>query len=76
MKRSRFSEEQIIATLKEQETGQQTAHVCRKHGISSPTNYKKVEVLRAKGVRCSPSAGALAGERTAQESAGGSNARH
>lgn len=34
MKRSRFSEEQIIAMLKEQEAGMPTADVCRKHGES------------------------------------------
>ena len=37
MKRSRFSEEQIIAVLKEQEAGMPTADVCRRHGISSAT---------------------------------------
>ncbi|EME69446.1 hypothetical protein H261_13294 [Paramagnetospirillum caucaseum] len=40
MKRSRFSEEQIIGILKEQEAGAPTAEVCRRHGISSPTFYK------------------------------------
>jgi len=40
MKRSRFSEEQIIAILKEQEAGMTTADVCRRHGISSATFYK------------------------------------
>lgn len=35
MKRSRFSEERIIAILKELETGMATAEVCRRHGISS-----------------------------------------
>ena len=40
MKRSRFSEEQIIAILKEQEAGMATADVCRRHGISSATFYK------------------------------------
>ena len=40
MKRSRFSEEQIIAILKEQESGMATADVCRKHGISSASFYK------------------------------------
>ena len=40
MKRSRFSEEQIIAILKEQEAGMVTADVCRRHGISSATFYK------------------------------------
>ena len=40
MKRSRFSEEQIIPVLKEQEAGTPTAEVCRRHGISSATFYK------------------------------------
>ena len=40
MKRSRFNEEQIIAILKEQESGLGTADLCRKHGISSATFYK------------------------------------
>lgn len=40
MKRSRFSEEQIIALLKEQESGVKTVDVCRRHGISEATFYK------------------------------------
>jgi putative transposase len=40
MKRSRFSEEQIIGILREQEAGEATADVCRRHGISSATFYK------------------------------------
>ena len=39
MKRSRFTEEQIIAVLKEHELGAKTADVCRKHGISEATFY-------------------------------------
>ena len=37
MKKARFSEEQIIAVLREQEGGMKAADVCRKHGISSAT---------------------------------------
>ncbi len=40
MKRSRFTEEKIIGILKEQEAGQRTADVCRRHGISEATFYK------------------------------------
>jgi putative transposase len=39
MKRARFTEEQIIAILKEQEAGAKTADLARKHGISEATIY-------------------------------------
>lgn len=40
MRPSRFTQEQIIGMLKEQEAGARTADVCRKHGISTATFYK------------------------------------
>ena len=40
MKSSRFSEEQIIGILREQEAGIPTSDICRKYGISSATFYK------------------------------------
>ena len=40
MRWGRFSEEQIIAILNEQEAGLATANVCRRHEISSATFYK------------------------------------
>ena len=57
MKRSRFSEEQIIGILKEQEAGMPTVEVCRRHGVSPATFYKwkskfgGLEVSEAKRLR-------------------------
>ena len=40
MRKSRITEEQIIAILAEHERGMPTAEVCRRHGVSSATFYK------------------------------------
>jgi putative transposase len=57
MKRRRFTEEQIIAVLKEHEAGAKTADLCRKHGMSEATLYNwkakfgGMEVSEAKRLR-------------------------
>ena len=40
MRRSRFSDEQIIGILKEHQAGMSAADLCRKHGVSDATFYK------------------------------------
>ena len=57
MKRSRFSEEQIIGILKEHEAGVSVADLCRKHGVSDASIYNwkakfgGMEVSEAKRLR-------------------------
>jgi len=40
MKKSKYTESQIIGILKKQESGQTVADICREHGISQPTFYQ------------------------------------
>jgi putative transposase len=40
VKKSRFSESQIVAILKEVELGTKVGETCRKHGVSEPPYYK------------------------------------
>lgn len=57
MKRSRFTEEQIIGVLKEHQAGVSAADLCRKHGISDATfynwrsKYGDMEVSEAKRLK-------------------------
>jgi putative transposase len=57
MKRSRYTEEQIIGILKEQEAGTPVAELCRKHGMSDATfytwksKYGGLEINEAKRLR-------------------------
>ena len=39
MKKTRFTETQIVSIIKQQEAGQKTADLCREHGISEATFY-------------------------------------
>ena len=70
MRKSRFSEEQIIGMIKEQEAGLPTVEVCRKHGLSPATFYK----LKAKygGMEVSDALGGCGSSRTRTASSSGS----
>ena len=75
MKKSRFTEEQIIGILQEQEAGLKTAEVCRKHGISQPILRLEGQIRRPQRARRQAAEAAGGRERQAEEAAGGSHAR-
>ncbi len=57
MRRSRFTEAQILGVMKQAEAGTKTTEVCRQHGISNATFYKRkrryggLEVSEARRLR-------------------------
>ena len=65
MRKSRYSEEQIVGMLREQEAGVSTKELCRKHGISDATFLQvQGQVRRHDGVGCP--AASYAGDRDCQ----------
>jgi hypothetical protein len=70
MKKSRYTEEQIVDVLKESEAGIETAELCRKHGISQHVLSLEGEVRRT-GSERSAAAAAAGGREPQAEAVGG-----
>ena len=71
MKRSKFTEEQIVGILREQEADEKTADVCRRHGVSSETCLSvEGEVRRPGGLRREAAEGARGLSRIRKRSGG------
>ncbi len=75
MKKSRFSEEQIIGILKEQQAGLPVAEICPPRHQRRDVLHVALALRRHGGLGCAASEGARRGEPQAQEAAGRGDAR-
>lgn len=64
MRKSRFTEEQIVAIVQEHEAGSTTAERCRRHGISEQTLYRWKQRYRGVDAREAKRLKALEDENT------------
>jgi putative transposase len=72
MKRSRYTEEQIIGILKEQEAGAAVVELCRRHGMSDATFLQMGEQVRgSRGQRGEAAESDRGGEHKAEAAVGG-----